>query len=165
MATYTRWFTVCRQLAVLQRARPGYRDPFAVVEGIPVFNGPTYGITGDHPTSWMAFGWAGFPERAQESGEATQSVATLGNRARDNSGSIRCRAVCDLGERSIEDAQDGADAMLADLESWLRVNPTLGLDQAWMRSAEMGPDLSITQRFGPGAIVEIDFIVSFRTRI
>lgn len=165
MATYTRWLTIARQLATLQQARPGFRAPDTETADRPVFLGPTYGITGDHPVSWLSIGWAGTPDRTTEAGESGQSTATLGNRGRDERGVIRCRAIAQTGDRATEDAEAEVNTILASLEDLLRTNPTLGLDQAWMRSAEMGSDMRFAPRFTAGFVLVCDFSITYRARI
>jgi hypothetical protein len=165
MATYTRWVTVARQVAALQAARPGFRAPETVSNDTPVFFGPVYGISGDHAAKWLAIGWAGTPTRVTEAGESGQSTATLGNRGRDERGVIRCRACAQTGDRATTATEDAVDVILASVEDLLRTNPTLGLDQAWMRSAEMGSDMRIQPRFASGFVLEVDFTITYRARI
>lgn len=165
MATYTRLLTVARQLAALQRARPGFRAPDAETSGTPVFLGPVYGITGDHAATWLAVLWAGTPDRTTEAAESGQAAATLGNRGRDERGSIRCRARASTGDRDTAAVEAAVDVVLASFEDLLRTNPTLGLDQSWMRSAELGDGMRFTPRFGSGFTLDVDFTVTYRARI
>jgi hypothetical protein len=155
-------------LVALARAASGHRDPEAVTSGIPVFDGPQYGITSDRVTTWLAIGWSGEPGLPEDAADAEQTIGPIGNavRARDERGEIPCRAVCQTGDRAApKRARDAAFAEMAVMEDITRTNPTLGLDPSWMRLSYVTGRYSLRQENDAGSKCTLDFIVGFRTRI
>lgn len=155
-------------LVALARASAGHRDPEALVSGIPVFDGPQYGITSDRAGTWLAIGWSGEPDSPEDAGDGEQAIATIGNaaRSRDDDGEIVCRAVSQSGDRTgIKIARDAVFAEMALLETICRTNPTLGLDPSWMRYARLTRRYSIRQEYAAGPVCTLDFFVGYKSRI
>jgi hypothetical protein len=147
------------------RAQAGYRDPESATSGIPVFDGPEYGITGDNADTWLCVGWSGDPDAPQSGASASQTIATLGNRSREEIGSINLRAMSQKGDRDIQARRNAAFAVMGDLETLLRNDPLIGLSPLWMREAQIGERYSIEQRFDGGAQFTLDFVIFYRARI
>jgi hypothetical protein len=154
-------------LVGLCRAASGHRDPESttITVGVPVFDGPEYGITGDRATAWLAIGWSGDPDQPEDGGDAEQVIAALGNRSRAEAGSIRCRACGQTGDRDMASARNAAFTEMAVVESICRNTPTLGLTQAWMMHAEIGDRYMYRQEYNAGAVFTLDFRVVFKARI
>jgi len=155
-------------LVSLARAASGHRAPEAVAAGVPVFDGPEYGITADRVTTWLAVGWSGEPDAPEDAADAEQTIGPIGNaaRARDERGEIPCRAVCQTGDRAAPKlARDAVFTEMAVLEAICRTNPTLGLDPSWMRYASVTGRYSLRQENDAGSKCTLDFTVGFRTRI
>lgn len=155
-------------LVTLARASAGHRDPEARLSGVPVFDGPQYGITADRAGTWLAIGWSGEPDAPEDAGDGEQTIATIGNadRTRDDGGEIRCRAVSQSGDRAaMKAARDAAFAEMALLETICRTNPTLGLDPSWMRRATVSGRYSIRQEYAAGPVCTLDFLIEYKARI
>jgi hypothetical protein len=155
-------------LVSLARAATGHRDPESTATGIPVFDGPQYGITSDRVTTWLAIGWSGEPDAPQDAAEGEQTIGPIGNvaRARDERGEIPCRALCQTGDRAPpKAARDVVFAEMAVLENITRTNPTLGLDPSWMRYSYIMNRYSLRQENDAGSKCTLDFTFGFRTRI
>jgi hypothetical protein len=168
--TYTsRVPSVIDALLAAWRAVPGHYDPMADTPTerlVPVFDGPEYGITADRVVTWGAVGWAGDPDTEEDGGDADQNIAALGNRSRDEVGSIRCRIVSQTGDRApIKAARDAAFAEFAVVENLCRTTPTLGANQGWMSHVEVTRGYRWRQEYREGPLVTIDFTVLFKARI
>lgn len=168
MAT-SRLPAVIDALLALMRATTGYRDPSAAVSAalVPVFDGPTIGVSGDHATRWLSIGWAGDPESPEDAGVAEQAVATGGNNTRDEVGTIRCRAAAQGGETDptpLSTLRLQAAAIVGDVELLLRTNPTLGIvaPRMFARIGEVG---ALRPSITRGPSVTADFTVIYDTRI
>jgi hypothetical protein len=166
----SRWPDVCDALVVQMRATAGYRDPFAVgatASLVPVFDGPTYALTEDHATSFLAFGVGGEPTSPSSVGDVRWSVATTGNAARDEVGSIECRVIAQTGETAPVDFSTltrQAFLIVGDVMALLRANPTLGLvaQRMFVEFDRVGNPMRFISR---GPVVRLDFTVKFSTRI
>lgn len=165
MAYTSRLPYVIDGLVTLLRAQSGYRDPEATTTGIPVFDGPQYGITGDRTTTWVCVGWSGDPESPTEGASAAQVIATLGNRAREETGSVALRVVSQAGDRDMQSRRNAAFTAMGVLETALRNDPLAGLNPDWMREAQVGDRYTVEQRFDAGAVFVLDFAVLYRARI
>ena len=166
----SQWGVVALAATTLMRATTGYRSPdgFGGGGGIPVYFGPEPGITGDRVFSYLIIGWSGDPDNPQPAGDVTQDPGPISpQRARDERGDIRCRAVIQNGETSVaafEAAVTAAYQIVADVESLTRTNPTLGLPQPTMKWAFVtagGPLLE----FNGGAVASVDFTVTYEARL
>jgi hypothetical protein len=163
------------------RARTGFRSPTANTTGIPVYHSVEVGLQGDAGTAvpvFVCLGWAGDPSAPVEAGQSGQRAATLGpSRARDEDGTIRGTVTAQTGDAvpsGTDLTQVGtipwlcsqAFAVLAELEAFLRGNPTLGLtgqhSEAWLQSVD-----SVRPLLGDraGLAVEVDFTIGYTARI
>lgn len=168
MAT-SRLPAVVDALLTLMRATTGYRDPSAAVSAalVPVFDGPTIGISGDHATRWLSIGWSGDPESPEDAASAEQNVATGGNNTRDEVGTIRCRAAAQGGETDptpLSALRLQVGAIVGDVELLLRNNPTLGITAPRM-FARIGEIGAMRQSVTRGPSITTDFTVIYDTRI
>lgn len=152
-------------LVAALRATSGYRAPTATTSGIPVFDGPEYGITADRAQTWLCVGWSGDPDAPQDGGEASQVIASLGNVQREEAGSIPIRIVSQSGDRDMQARRLAAFAAMGTVETYVRTTPRLGLDPSWMREAHFAGRYSYRQRYDSGAVFELDCAVDFRARI
>lgn len=152
-------------LVTLLRATSGYRDPESTGAGIPVFDGPEYGIVGDRATTWLCVGWSGDPDAPQDGGEASQVIASLGNVHREETGSIPLRVVSQSGDRDMQARRNAAFAAMGAVEDLVRGTPQLGLDASWMREAHLSGRYSYRQEYNAGAVFTLDFPIAFRARI
>lgn len=152
-------------LVAALRATTGYRDPETALPGIPVFDGPEYGITADRAFTWLCVGWSGDPDTPEDAGDAGQVIAALGNRQREETGAIRLRAVSSSGDRDMKACRDAAFAVMGTVEQLCRTTPQLGLDPAWMREAQIADRYRLRQSYDSGAVFELDFTVGYRARI
>jgi hypothetical protein len=152
-------------LVAALRATSGYRDPETAVSGIPVFDGPQYGISGDRVATWLCVGWSGDPDAPEDAGDAAQTIAALGNRQREEIGTIKMRAVSSSGDRDMRARRDAAFAAMGTVEQLCRTTPQLGLDPAWMREAQIADRYRWRQHYDEGAVCELDFTVEYRARI
>lgn len=153
-------------LVALARALPGHRSPEATTAGVPVFDGPEYGITSDRAATWVAVGWSGDPDQPEDAGEAAQTTEALGDKQRGEAGSIRVRVVSQLGDRGgMKTCRDAAFAEMAAIESMIRADPRLGLSPTWMSKAEMSNRYSYRQEMAAGPVFTLTFEVGFLARI
>lgn len=168
----TQWDVVAFALADTMRAVTGYRHPESTsgtVNGIPVFIGPTYGLTNERPTSWLSVAWSGEPENAQPSGNTTQVAGPISPlRNRDESGLIICRACYQDGNRgdaAMRTGIAGARQMISDVESATRTNPLLGLTQPTMKWAFVTAVTAPVLQLAGGIVVSFDFTVGYEARL
>ena len=113
-------------------------------------------------------------------GDSGQVYATIGNRTRDENGSVMCNAVAQLGGVNLTDPdlisnvpQDTwktlratTFAIMASLEGAIRTDPTLGISNVPRMEITMGtrivPRQYLTEH---GAVVSVTFAVDYVTRI
>lgn len=169
----TQWGAVVDALLSTMRATTGYRAPDGSTSAIPVYDGPEYQLTNDHPATFLIVGWSGELGEPEEAGTSRQSPGPMAPpaRPRDEEGLIRCRAVSQVGDsslsaRSVKDVRDAALAVVADVESALRAAPQLGLEPTLPRMVvEMAPETQVRQYVRKGVVCEIDFQVTYKARI
>lgn len=147
------------------RSLPGYRDPEATTTGVPVYDGPMVGVSGDRESTWVCIGWSGTPDTEETSGTAQQTIATLGNRIREETGQITVRVVSQSGDTDSKGRRDAAFTVLGDLEDAVRDDPRLALDPTWMREIHMSGEIQVNQYFGAGPVCEITTSLGYRARI
>jgi hypothetical protein len=171
MAT-SRWQDVSLALITLMRAAPGYCAPAAAYTSglIPVYDSvEVHAQAAGNVPAYLVVRWPGQPDEATEPGQAGQSLRTLGtNRARDERGEIRCRAVHQTGDLDVAGAVSAswaaAFAIVGDVEDLIRADPTLGVAAPRMLVQVGGLDRA-TQRTAGGTVTELDFTVTYDTRI
>jgi hypothetical protein len=157
-------------LVSLARALPGHRDPESetVTSGVPVFDGPSYGITSDRAVTWIAVGWSGDPDAPEDAGGAMQVTAALGDKQRDEAGSIRVRVVSQTGDRrgaAMKTCRDAAFAEMALIEGLCRSTPRLGLSPTWMAKSQVDNRYTYRQEIIAGPVFTLTFEVGFVARI
>lgn len=161
------WNEFNNALVAIARAMPGYCAPTdAALKSTsrPVFDGPEYGLDGDYSGAWLCIGWSGDPEQAEDSGGSEQSLATMGNRGRAESGTIECMAVAQSGDVDSGATRALAFAVMSDFEDALRGNPTVSLSQSSAIIAEMS-GVRVRQFMESGAVCRLAFTIKYRARI
>ena len=131
MAT-SKWAAVVSALYDVLGATSGYRKAEDYGTGIPVFLGPDIGAHEMDASSWLTIAWAGTPDSPESPGGIQQEVAGMAasDRPRDETGTIRCRACCQLGDISLMDALEAAQTLMATVETAIRTDPYVGLGAA-----------------------------------
>lgn len=166
------WPVVVDALVTGMRATSGYRAPTTASASIPVYDGQELMVTAEVPVSWLVIGWSGDPDSPDQQGQAGQAAAAMATtRPREELGEISCQAVCQGGRGdlsgSAKGARDGAFAVLADVERFLRADPTLGIpigaagQVLWAQITSLTP----TQFSDGGHVCAVAFAVSYRARI
>ena len=167
----SRWDQVCVALVAAMRARPGYCAPTAVVAGaVVVLDSTEVAMTEPAAERWLAVRWAGDPLALLSSGSTGQALRTIGtNRARDERGTVRCRAVHQGGDVNLTGAAPASWAaafgVLADVEDLARTSPTLGLVTPRMLVQVAAIDDARQTIAESGLVTEIDFTLTYDTRI
>lgn len=164
----TRWPDVVNALIALMRATSGYRDPAALGSEIPVFDSFAVGRTEQPVDAYLVIAWAGDPDALEDGGDSGQTIATLGNNTRDETATVRCRAVAQYGTGAgpidPSAARTAAFAIAGAVEALLRTNPTLGITAPRML-ARFGQFESIQQWANEGPCCGLTFTVVYQTRI
>lgn len=140
--------------AVLTAARAG-------LPGVDVFDG--FGVS-DDPGDYLMVG-VDDPERqdAAFSADSVQSWAHANRTARDEVGAVTCAATSWNGDGDQKAARDAAFATTGAVETFLRVDPTMGDTVLW---CEYGSSTQLTQAQGEaGALALVVFRIHFRARI
>ncbi len=177
--TATQWPAVVDALVELARALPGHRGPAdnSDEDLVLVLDGPEFELTGDLAPTFLIVGGA-LDVDGEGHGESGQAVATLGRHDRDDSGEVRCQVVAQtgglvlpsdvvtVGRETVKALRDRARAVLDGLDAAVRTDVTLGITARRM-VAEIGPRITFRQYQvdGGGAVVSIEFVVAFKSRI
>lgn len=130
MTTVTsKWTAVASATATVMRAVSGYRNPTTESDDIPVFLGPDYGVREMSAPSWLTIAWCGDPDSPEPPGRIEQLPAAQAAsvRPRDETGTIRCRACAQTGDRDFISAMTDAQAIVAAVETAVRSDPYIGL--------------------------------------
>lgn len=159
-------------LVIAMRAKSGYRSPvdYSTV-GVPVFDGPEIGLSGEDVSTYLVIGWSGDPDQPESPGNSVQEQATAGSsRNKDEKGVITCRAVCQLGDGDIASgavkrARDGAFAMLADVELFVRASPNMALGLTGTVRLGQITSNRTEQWLNEGACCAVTFDIGYSSRI
>lgn len=104
-----------------------------------------------------------------DSAESRHTWAGLGNRARDEEGSVSCCALSWNGNSDStaqKAARDGAQAIVAAVEGFVRTDPNLGGAVAGLQWVRFGERLVVRQIQGEaGAVCLVFFQIAFRARL
>jgi hypothetical protein len=128
--------------------------------GINTIDGPK--ISGDYSNAvWI--GYDGDGESTDfRSATIEQQWAGLGQRVRNERFDIQCSAYAIDGDGSVKSARDAVFALVAQVESTLRGNPSLGLSSPCVAQYALG-DL-FTEPLDKGVQCRVPFTVSVETR-
>jgi hypothetical protein len=171
----TRMAQIIDRLLVLSRALPNHRAPVGIVSTsglVTVFDGPEVRSTDDAIDQTMVVvGWSGDDD---ESLEIAASLTLAGgpiaatNRPRDEQGIINCKAISHRAD-SVAIARDSVIAEVVAFAELCRADPSLGLSTsdtiggvrtlAWVTAG------SLVQYLSKGYVAEMDFTVSYSTRV
>lgn len=164
--TTTRWAAVVDGLVAAMRARSGFQAPSSIGSDVIVFDGPEVDNRPEDVDAYLVIGVPGDgPQSGDRSGQVDHAFGPMAStRPRDETGLVECRAVAQLGDVDTSGARTAALALVAAVEDQLRTTPTLGLDPAWMRWAAVTRH-ELRQYLSGGSVCEIDFTVSFLTRL
>lgn len=124
-----------------------------------VFDGPY--ITAPD-ADFVCVGWS---PGSEDSANATQEWAGLGNKARDETIDVVCYADSYSGDLTTKTRRDAAYTLLTAVENALRTDPTLGGAIPQPGWAQMGEHVLTQQQTANGLEVGITFHVLVRTRI
>lgn len=132
--TATAHLLVMRAIVAQLRARPGYRDPVATTDDVPVYLGWQVHQHGDVVTDAVVIGWTD-RESPSSIGRTAQDPAAMAasNRPRAEAGEIVCRISASSGDLALtahEATLVNAYARLDDVDAVIRGavgGPALGL--------------------------------------
>ena len=176
----TRWPVVLYALVDTMRAMTGFRSPGADASEslVLVLDGPEWEMTADTGDVYLTVG--GVIDDETTSGDAHQTLAVMGTRARDEDGTVWCQAVAQLGGVLFD---DGGLAVSVPQETWrtltttcfaivgavetaCRVDPSLGITGTPFIVCEIGVVQAPHRYFtDTGAVVSVVFGIDYRARI
>lgn len=166
----TAWPHVVDALVTQLRATTGFRSPLGTTGDIPVFDGTEVWTKSEEIVSFAVIGWPGDPNSPVDPGSFTQTPGPMStNRPRDESGTVECFAVCQLGDAdvgagSVKAARDGAFAVVDAVQALCRgvsPGPTLGTQILWAFVTTGRP----SQLMNQGAYCALPFTVTYQARI
>jgi hypothetical protein len=164
----TRWAQVTDALLNLTAAQAGYRR-YGGASGILVLDSIEAWSTDTLADSYLVIGWTNPDGSDIESGSSSQAWVTAGRVSREETGSVRCRAVAQPGTIDPKAARDAAVAVVDTVGAVLRTDNTLGLvaapTSAPHMTAYLGSRMSVDQYLRAGAVCAITFDVEYSTRI
>lgn len=166
MAT-TQWAAVTKALVSAMRAVDGYWDPHLAGTGRPVFLGPELELFKSSALEFVVFGYSGANDSYGPAGVIGQEPGPISSvvRPKDERGEIMCVASAGSGSNDVSALLDAATEMIADVETAIRSDPTLGLGTALthVRLLTGAPTLYRDPKTGP--IVDWEFTISYFSRI
>jgi hypothetical protein len=171
----TRVAQVIDRLLVLSRALPNHRAPTGTVSTsglVTVYDGPEVRSTDDAiDQTIVVVGWSG--EDDDDLAVPATLTLTAGpiaatNRPRDEQGTINCKVISHRAD-SVANARDAVVAEVVAFAELCRVDPSLGINTsdtiggvrtlAWVTAG------SLVQYLSKGYVAEMDFTVSYSTRV
>ena len=165
-------------IVAAMRARAGFRSPWDHDSiGVPVYHSIEVGLHEESVRTvpaLLAIGDVGDPESPAESSDSGQRPATLGTtRSREETATIRCRAVAqtgDVGEGVVQAQWDAALDLVDAVDSELRgpsgIGPSLGLTPAYRSvHASVSQVTSVLPYLGAGTVVEVLFEIQVTARL
>lgn len=129
--------------------------------GIQTYDGPV--LTGEYTPGVFVGYDADWEVSDLKSVSSTQTWASLGQRARTEDFTVMCGLVAVDGGGVAKTARDTAFALLAQVETVLRGNPSLGFSPPYVAQLESGDLFTMS---GPkGCLCRIPFVIAVKTRI
>jgi len=180
----SQWPVVLYALVDLLRAQSGFRAPLtpsttSSESSVLVLDGPEHMLTADQGALLLVIG--GSIDDPKASGNAQQANGPIGNRARDETGTVLCQAIAQIGGVNLSVPrlatsvpQDtwrsltlAAFAIVGTVEDVLRLDPTAGITTPLRRmECQVGqidaPDRYLTST---GGAVSVLFGIDYLTRI
>lgn len=145
----------------------GYRDPSDAGDGVPVYDGPAVGISGDNAAVWLAIGATDDPSTPGAVAVVRQQTITVGRVGREESVDIECVAGAQSGDTAsttMSSLRSTVMGIVSDVETLTRVSPTLGI-AAPRLVVEVSSVDSLQQWAARGLNSTVKFTVSYRGRI
>lgn len=103
---------------------------------------------------------------SQFAADVEQSWGPLGNRARNERGTINCVAFSWSGNPNQKAIRDAAYTTVAAVETLLRNDPTLGMPAVLLEGAQFGTSLQLSQsQDASGVSARVNFQIGFMARI
>lgn len=167
-------------IVTAMRARAGYRSPWDQdTPGIPVYHSAEIGLFGESVQGvpvLLVVADQGDPEAdSPDVAQSGQRPATIGTRrARQETATIRCRAIAqtgDVGEGVVQAQWAAALSVVDAVDAELRadpsgVGPTLGLEPAYRSVvAQVAQVTSVRPYLAGGTVVEVPFEVEVSARL
>lgn len=135
----------------------------ALLSNATVFDGDGLDDSGD---DYLMVGWDDPDNDRGNSGEARQSWAGLGARARDEEGTVTCLVLCRDGGNQIATARASAKAITDQIEADLRSDPNLGGAVPGLMWIGYGTRTDLKQWLSDrGAVAQLTFELAFKARI
>lgn len=129
---------------------------------VAVFDGPQPVF--DPPEQFVAIGWdTGDEAGSGISADITQEWASLGNRAKDETGTVNCAVGVWTGDTNAKGRRDTAAAIIGQLETALRADATLGI--ALVRNVGLSTGSLTQEQIDDGVRAIVAFTVNYTARI
>ncbi|MCT9932449.1 hypothetical protein N5079_19800 [Planotetraspora sp. A-T 1434] len=153
MGTTSRAPAVIDALVALLQAAPG-------LSGVTVFDGPT--VTAASIRDLITVGWDGDDDN-DEAVQSDQAWAGLGAKSKDETLLITCAAIAWRGETDVKPVRDRAYALVGEVETALRSDPSLGFPPPTTVAFATGN--AYQRQTDGGAEARVVFTVAVQTRI
>lgn len=124
-----------------------------------VYDGPT--VTRESVTEFVVIGGTEDPD--DEPSSFDQAWNGLGNRGKTETGEVTCAVLVGSGEQDVKPARDRALAILGEIETAVRLDPSLGgvLSGGW---CQVSAGRHVQRLNSQGLYVRITFTVSYQTK-
>lgn len=138
-------------------------ETFAAIPGVIVADGD---LVTDERGTFLMVGWDDPENDRATSASASQEWASLGNRARNESGTVTCLVVRSQGDRDAKAARDAVRDATDAVENLLRADPNLGGLVPGLQWTGFGPRFELRQWLTEdGAVALCVFDIAFRARL
>lgn len=124
-----------------------------------VYDGPV--VTGEVPLDFIVIGGTEDPD--DEPSSFDQSWNGLGNKSKNEQGEITCAVLVDTGDENVKVARDRALAILGEVETKVRADPSLGgvLIGGW---CQVSGGRHVQRLNTQGLYVRVVFTVAYQTK-
>lgn len=132
-------------------------EPVNVVDGDAVNNGLG---------TFLVVGWDDPDSPRSTSVSSSQPWAGIGGRVQDESGTVTCFVMRDVGDSRTKTARDAVRAVITAVKTILRADPTLGGRVPGLQWVRFGQRFELTQWLSEdGAVALCTFDIAFEARI